>query len=188
MIRLAVWVALYSAGVVSIASTQAPDSSLVLPRPDSVLQAALRRVLSESPFRPLVARRQLSVALVDLSDSTRLRYAGVEDNRMRYAASLPKIAIMLGVFDQIEHGNLEYTLELRSQLEGMIRRSDMRCARTAPGPALRKGVAAAPPTGGSWRPSPIPTTRTTTGPWNVWGSTSIPSFSIWTGQTKNWRR
>jgi len=106
------------------AGVQAADPGLVFPAPDSALQAGLRRVLNERPFRSLVARRQLSVALVDLSDSTRLRYAGVEDDRMRYAASLPKIAIMLGVFDQVDRGRLAYTPELREQLEDMIRRSD----------------------------------------------------------------
>ena len=100
------------------------QGTLNLPPRDSTLQAGLSRVLQERQFRGLVQRKQLSVALVDLSDPDRLRYAAVDDDHMRYAASLPKIAIMLGVFDQIDRGTLTYTPELRDQLEAMIRRSD----------------------------------------------------------------
>jgi beta-lactamase class A len=47
---------------------------------------------------------------------------------MRYAASLPKIAIMLGVFDRVAAGELSYTPQLRRKLERMIRRSDNRAS------------------------------------------------------------
>ncbi len=107
-----------------VAAQSAASPTLVLPAADPVLQAELNRVLAEPPFRSLMARKRLSVALVDLSDSGGIRYAAVDDNRMRYAASLPKIAIMLGVFDQIDRGKLEYTPELRAKMELMIRRSD----------------------------------------------------------------
>lgn len=98
--------------------------SLVLPRPDSALQAGLNRILRDRPFKQLVERGNLSVALVDLSNPGRLRYAARHDNRMRYAASLPKIAVMLGVFDQVDKGTLEYTPKLKQKLERMIRYSD----------------------------------------------------------------
>ncbi len=99
--------------------------TLVLPDPDPELQAGLRRVLSQAPFRRLVLERRISVALVDLSDPEgTIRYAAQDDDRERYAASLPKIAILLGVFDQIDRGRLSYTPELRRKLEAMIRRSD----------------------------------------------------------------
>ena len=76
----------------------APDTvtTLVLPDKDSNLQAGLDAVLAKAPFRERVRRGVLSVALVDMSDPARLRYAGVDDDRMRYAASLPKIGILLG--------------------------------------------------------------------------------------------
>lgn len=104
-------------------AAQSP-TSLVLPRPDSALQAGLNRILSERPFRTLVTRGQLSVALVDLSQPGVIRYAARDDNRMRYAASLPKIAIMMGVFCEIDAGRVAYTPELREKMELMIRNSD----------------------------------------------------------------
>jgi len=102
----------------------APTGTLVLPEPDTQLQAGLRSVLNQSPYRRLIQERRLSVALVDLSDPAGIRYAGVDDDRERYAASLPKIGILLGVFYQIDQGRIRYTPELRRKLELMIRRSD----------------------------------------------------------------
>lgn len=103
---------------------QAPSPTLVLPDRDPSLQTALERILRQPPYRPFVEQGRISVALVDLTDPDRIRYAGVDDDRMRYAASLPKIGILLGVFDQIERGRVRYTPGLRSKMEGMIRRSD----------------------------------------------------------------
>lgn len=99
-------------------------TAVVLPTKDPALQRGLNQVLAEQRYRALRDERRLSVALVDITDPDRLVYAGVEDDRMRYAASLPKIAILAGVFDQIERGNLEYTPELRGKMERMIRNSD----------------------------------------------------------------
>ncbi len=109
-------------------ANQSVNRTLVLPAPDPALQAGLDRVLRQAPFRRLVEQGRLSVSLVDMSRPDRLRYAGVDDDRERYAASLPKIGILLGVFDQIERGNLAYTDELKAKLEAMIRHSDNRAS------------------------------------------------------------
>lgn len=103
---------------------RAAPTSLVLPDPDPSLQSGLTAVLAERPYRRLVSERRLSVSLVDVTDPDHPRYAGFDDNHMRYAASLPKIGILLGVFDQIDRGAIAYTPELRQKLELMIRRSD----------------------------------------------------------------
>jgi len=105
-------------------TAQTPSGTLVLPDRDPALQAALSDVLRQPAYRRLVDQRRISVALVDLSDPDHIRYAGVDDDRMRYAASLPKIGILLGVFDQIDRGRIRYTPQLRTKMEGMIRRSD----------------------------------------------------------------
>lgn len=99
------------------------QETLVLPELDASLQAGLQAILSQAPYRRLIQERRLSVALVDLSDPGYLRYAGVDDDRERYAASLPKIGILLGFFDQVDKGNITYTPQLRTKLEYMIRRS-----------------------------------------------------------------
>ena len=105
-------------------AAQRVSTTLVLPDNDVALQTSLESILRRPPFANLVAAGRLSVALVDLTDPNRLRYAGWDDDRERYAASLPKIGILLGVFSEIEKGHLQYTPELRTQLERMIRYSD----------------------------------------------------------------
>ncbi len=117
-VSLTVWAPRPSVGQ-PVANVPAPE----LDAKDPVLQADLERVLTEQAFRRLVGRRALSVALVDLSNPAAVRYAGVDDDRMRYAASLPKIAILLGVFDQIDRGRVRYTPAIRQRMEDMIRRS-----------------------------------------------------------------
>lgn len=137
---IAVWVltgALAGSGVNAQSLTEAPtrtdcgqpadeSTSLVLPTPDLDLQRGLDDALSTRPFARLVTRNRLSVSLVDLSDPCHVRYSGVHHDVMRYAASLPKIAILLTVFAQIDQGVLDYTPELRGRLERMIRRSSNR--------------------------------------------------------------
>jgi beta-lactamase class A len=103
-------------------------ASFAFPPKDAALQRALESVLAGAPFARHVARGQLSVVLVDLSTPGVIRFAGIDEDRMRYSASLPKIAVMLAVFEQIDHGRLEYTPALREELEGMIRRSENRTA------------------------------------------------------------
>lgn len=102
------------------------EASLVFPDADTELQRGLDQVLAAPPYARMVARNRLSVVLVNLSDPCRLRYSAVSDNEMRYAASLPKIAILLTVFDRIDRGTLDYTPDLRQRLERMIRRSSNR--------------------------------------------------------------
>lgn len=92
---------------------------------DADLQKALEKEInSNKTWRRLIKGKQMSVAIVDLSDSTRFRYAGMNDNFMMYAASLPKIAILLGVMDAIDKGELEYTKELKKDLRLMISKSN----------------------------------------------------------------
>lgn len=100
-----------------------PPTSFTLPRPDPGLQAGLEAILFTPAYQTLVQRGRLSVALIDLTNPDQVRFAGWDPDRMRYAASLPKIGILLGVFDQIDKGTIEYTPELKSKLERMIRNS-----------------------------------------------------------------
>ena len=96
---------------------------------DSDLQITLEKEINKNKtWRRLVKGKQMSVAIVDLSDSTKFRYAGVNDNHMMYAASLPKIAILLAVMDAIDKGELEYTDELKRDLRLMISKSNNRAS------------------------------------------------------------
>jgi beta-lactamase class A len=73
----------------------------------------------EEPLR----ERKLAIALVDVTDLAHPRAAALNGDLMLYAASLPKIAVMLGVFEKAAAGRLVIDPETRLQLQRMIRRS-----------------------------------------------------------------
>jgi beta-lactamase class A len=91
---------------------------------DAPLQAGLEQTLERLGLGPAVASRQLAVALVDLSTAVvRSRLAMVNGDEMMYAASLPKIAILLGAFVQAERGKLALDKPTLACLTRMIRNS-----------------------------------------------------------------
>ncbi len=88
---------------------------------DPALQAALEKRLNANPeWARLIRRKKMAIGLVDLSDD-RPRFARVNGNEMMYAASLPKIAILLTTYVAFEDGTLEETEETHAQLGKMIR-------------------------------------------------------------------
>lgn len=96
---------------------------------DPILQSTLEKeIFKNKNWRRLIKNNLMSVAIVDLSDSTKFRYAGINDNFMMYAASLPKIAILLAVMDAVDKGELEYTKELKKDLRLMISKSNNRAS------------------------------------------------------------
>ena len=88
---------------------------------DPALQDMLDARLNALGLHGAVARGELAVALVDLSDRQQPRVADVNGDTMLYAASLPKIAILLGAFVEIERGRLELDSATRNSLVDMIR-------------------------------------------------------------------
>jgi beta-lactamase class A len=68
-----------------------------------------------------VRRKQLGLAVVDITDLAAPKVAAFNGDEMLYAASLPKIAILLGAFVQIEQGDLKLDQETRGSLTRMIR-------------------------------------------------------------------
>jgi beta-lactamase class A len=87
------------------------------------LQAGLEQVVGRLGLAPAVARHHLAVALVDLSDAGAPRLAMLNGDEMMYAASLPKIAILLGAFVQAERGRLVLDEPTLASLNRMIRYS-----------------------------------------------------------------
>ncbi len=90
---------------------------------DPVLQVKLETNLRSLELWPAVENGKLAVALVDLKYHGSPRLAAVNGDKMFYAASLPKIAILLGAFVEIERGRLQATPEIRGDLTNMIRYS-----------------------------------------------------------------
>ncbi|MDX1270772.1 serine hydrolase [Bizionia paragorgiae] len=92
---------------------------------DSSLQDILNtEINSNAQWRRLVDSKKMSIGIVDLSDASNIRYAGINDENMMYAASLPKIAILLAAMDAIDKGELKDTKEVRNDLRLMISKSN----------------------------------------------------------------
>ena len=75
-------------------------------------------------WKRLIEQKKMAVGLVDLRDPLNVKYARVNANVMMYAASLPKIAILLAAEDAIDKGEMEETDEIKSDLRLMISKSD----------------------------------------------------------------
>ena len=90
---------------------------------DPVLQENLEACIATLGLEGSAERGQICLALVDITDPEHPRLAGINDQKMMYAASLPKIAILLGAFDRIDKGELQLTPDTRKLLTQMIRYS-----------------------------------------------------------------
>jgi beta-lactamase class A len=90
---------------------------------DEALQKQDEGVLAALALDAEARRGAVSVALVDLSKASAPRVATVNGDEMMYAASLPKIAVLLGAFEKIAQGKMKYDAETERTLEAMIRES-----------------------------------------------------------------
>ncbi|MEN8207062.1 MAG: serine hydrolase [Pseudomonadota bacterium] len=90
-------------------------------RHDSGLQQQLEVTLASLDLDKAVRNKKLSVALVDITHLNEPRVATVNGDEMIYAASLPKIAILLGAFVEIEEGHMALDNSTRDSLTQMIR-------------------------------------------------------------------
>ncbi len=92
---------------------------------DNALQAQLERELSSRPeWRALIASKKMAVGLVDLRDPGNERFASINGNHMMYAASLPKIAVLLTAMEAVEQGKIKETPALKKDMRLMISKSD----------------------------------------------------------------
>ncbi len=96
---------------------------------DSSLQASFEQELNtRSDWATLISQKKMAVGIVDLSNPEMPRFARVNGNYMMYAASLPKIAILLAATDAIEKGELKETSEVKNDMRLMISKSNNQAA------------------------------------------------------------
>jgi len=95
---------------------------------DPALQKGLVRCLAALKLDQAAQRKDLSIVLVDITDPDRPRMAHINPNEMMYAASLPKIAILLGAFERIATGEMTLDDETQAKLALMIRNSSNQAA------------------------------------------------------------
>ena len=102
-------------------STLKPLGSLL--NPD--LQKELEVQLNKNPkWKSLIAQNKMAVGVIDLRDPNNVEYARINGNHMMYAASLPKIAVLLAAMDALEKGQLKETPEVTDDMKIMISKSN----------------------------------------------------------------
>lgn len=97
---------------------------------DPHLQAQLQASLHKLDLSKPAADKKLALALVDITDPQSPKVAAINGSEMMYAASLPKIAILLGAFERIENGVMNLDSENRELMTRMIRNSSNQAATT----------------------------------------------------------
>ena len=95
---------------------------------DPALQEDLVRLADEQGLTAAAERGDLAIGLLILTDPDHPRLAQINGDRMIYAASLPKIAILLGAAVAIDEGQLEPDWALQQDIQNMIRYSCNDCA------------------------------------------------------------
>jgi beta-lactamase class A len=92
---------------------------------DFQLQNLLVQKLNENPkWKSLIKSKRMAVGLVDLRNVYHPKFARVNGNEMMYAASLPKIAVLLAATDAIEKGELKETQAVKNDMRLMIAKSN----------------------------------------------------------------
>ena len=92
---------------------------------DIKLQRTLENKLNQNiKWKRLIKEKKLAVGVVDISNPYNVKFGRVNGNEMMYAASLPKIAVLLASMQAIEDGELKETDEIKKDLRLMIAKSD----------------------------------------------------------------
>ena len=105
------------------ASADPPVARDLIATPDPGLQRGLERVARDLGLADEVGAKRLALALVDVTDANSPRLAMLNGNEMMYAASLPKVAILLGAFSEAEAGRLPLDEKHLEAMTNMIRYS-----------------------------------------------------------------
>jgi beta-lactamase class A len=98
---------------------------------DPQFQAAFEKALDKQfgqDIRDLVKAEKIGIVLADITDPHKPKVAQINGDNMMYAASLPKIAIVLGVFVEMERGSIKMNDETKQLLIATVRKSSNKAA------------------------------------------------------------
>jgi beta-lactamase class A len=90
---------------------------------DPAMQQALEGAVRDLGLQGSLQQHRLSLALVDVTDSTAPRLAMLNGDDMMYAASMPKIGILLGAMAEAESGRFPLDDQRLLAMNRMIRQS-----------------------------------------------------------------
>jgi beta-lactamase class A len=100
----------------------APVSADLWSSVDTQMQSGVEEIVKTQGLEAAVRNGRLALAVADLTDPMTPRVAALNGDRMMYAASLPKIAILFGAMDKIQRGGRP-DAALEHDIEQMIRHS-----------------------------------------------------------------
>ena len=95
---------------------------------DRQLQKGLETIIAGQNLDGAIDSKELAVVLVLVTDPDKPHLAQLNGDDMLYAASLPKIAILLGAAVEIDDGRLQLDERLQTDIDNMIRYSCNACA------------------------------------------------------------
>lgn len=90
---------------------------------DPVLEEGLAEAVRGLGLQWAIDQRKLGLALVDITDVRQPRVAALNGDTMLYAASLPKICVMLAIYQKAAEGRFHIDDETYVEMLRMIRRS-----------------------------------------------------------------
>lgn len=106
-------------------STLQPLGKLLNQKLQIKLESELNKNLK---LKNLIQRKKLAIGIIDLRNQNNIAYARINGNNMMYAASLPKIAVLLAAMDAIEKGELLETPVVKKDMKLMISKSSNQAA------------------------------------------------------------
>jgi beta-lactamase class A len=121
LLRIVVFVA--ALGCLAAARAQPGALPELRASTDAGLQRGLERVVQELGLGHAVESKQLSLAVVDVTQPAAPRLAMLNGEETMYAASLPKIAILFGALVEADRGRLPINDKTVGAMTNMIRYS-----------------------------------------------------------------
>ncbi|MDX8405966.1 MAG: serine hydrolase [Mariprofundus sp.] len=111
-----------------ISASAASSATSIRQHSDPAMQFMLEQRIASLHLGKAIQNKQLAVALVDITNPASPAMAQINGDEMMYAASLPKIAVLLTAFELIQQGKLPLNQETRDTMTRMIRYSSNRDA------------------------------------------------------------
>lgn len=105
------------------AAAQTPQAAELRAAKDPAMQLALEGAVRDLGLQASLLQHRLSVALVDVTDSSAPKLAMLNGDDMMYAASMPKIGILLGAMAEAESGRFPLDEQRLLAMNRMIRQS-----------------------------------------------------------------
>ncbi|MGJ5642603.1 serine hydrolase [Formosa sp. S-31] len=83
-----------------------------------------QEIYKNPTWKNLIKNKKMAIGVIDLNEPDQPRFADINGDEMMYAASLPKIAVLLAAEDAIDKGELIVTPEVKSDMRLMISKSN----------------------------------------------------------------